>query len=137
MKDVRVKMRIILAVLTVVMIASCTRLTKEDYLSRYGRFVEKVQREHTTYTERDWLKADKNLNSINGILVGKYGPTLTAKDKITMAEYRIRYDYCRYSGKIVKGISDYIDNDLVDDLDVLIRTGLSDTIRNIFGTTNE
>jgi len=132
--------RIILVILATVVITSCNRMTKDDFLVRYERFIEKVQREHSTYTEKDWLMADKNLNKINSVLVNKFSSTLTSKDKISMAQYRIQYDYYRYSDTLKKGIAEYIDSDLVDDLDALIHNSkdfLSDTIKNLLDNTGE
>lgn len=116
------------------MVFSCA-VSKEDYLYNYERLVDEVRNHYATYTEKDWLKADKRFNRFNDILNRRFKNKLTPEERIRVFKARVIYDYYRYGGglldeinKITDGIKedmkDYTDNHLAEDIEFLREQGV-------------
>jgi len=118
------------AILAAILPTACVQLTKEDYLQRYKELVERVQENHKNWVEKDWQKADDEFSKINDILKKRFDSELTAEDKITMSLYSVRYNFYRNTGDLTKKITDYVENDLKNDVEDVIRKG-KDFLSNI------
>ena len=132
--------KLVLVIGIVFLFASCSRLTKEDYLFRYKYLVQKVKSEYTGYTERDWLRTDKALNHIEEVLNSRFKAKLTTEDRVTIGFYRLQYNSCRYKDSIKQTVDNYIDgiSDGIEEvrhgIDFLFQRGreiLSDSLERI------
>lgn len=78
-------------------ISSCSNMTKEQYLSEYKSFINSIKEDRNTYTEKDWQIPDKKFYQFSEVLYKKFENELMIEEKIVLAKYRIEYDVFRYS----------------------------------------
>ena len=48
---------------TLLLLAGCSDWSKEQYISNFTHFVDKVEANYASYTEEDWYKKDKEFDT--------------------------------------------------------------------------
>lgn len=128
--------RSFLTVLLFLVLFSCTAPdTKEEYLSQFGNFVEKVRDNKKNYTKSDWEWADKRFKKYRYDWYLKFKGHYTLKDQITIKGLILEYNSLKKNedfGQIVKQlfgkdlenvqkkIDEYAKKDMDKDLEELI-----------------
>lgn len=87
--------------------------SKEAYLERFEKFVERVEKNHYDYKKKDWEWADKQFEKYNTEWYDKYKEELSTEELIKEKALVVRY----YSLKSKKGLGKFL-NDLIKDIDV-------------------
>lgn len=54
---------------------------KEQYVSNFENFIEEFRKNHTTYTEEDWKKAEEQYTLLSETEFNKFKDDLTAEQK--------------------------------------------------------
>ena len=72
---------------------ACVPMSKESYLGKYDGFIEKTQRQHTTYSVADWAESDQTFEKLNGIWYTKFENELTIKDHLQISKLKIKYNF--------------------------------------------
>lgn len=73
-------------------ISSCTPFTREKYLEQYKLFMDQVTENSINYSEQDWRNADKKYARFNNEWYNKYKDDFTWKEKMLIADYKVRYN---------------------------------------------
>ena len=73
--------------------SSCSKMTKDKYMSEYGQFIQQINEKHTTFTAKDWQKADKNYKKYDEKLYNVFQNQLLFEDKLKITRYRIQYGF--------------------------------------------
>lgn len=120
----------------VVFMASCLAPTsKESYLAKFEKFVDRVEENHEKYNDKDWEWTDSQFNKFNGEWYLKYRNEFNLSDQIKIKSLIIRYH--SYKSKddvnevlkllfkedvddVRKKVEDYIDNDMDEDLEIIM-----------------
>jgi hypothetical protein len=109
--------------------------SKEDYLDKFERFIDRVEENHKKYTAKDWEWADGQFQKYNSDWYLKFRDEFTLQDQIKIKSLIIRYH--SYKNKedvnevlkqlfkedvddVRKKIQEYIDNDMDEDLEKII-----------------
>ncbi|WP_297086896.1 DUF6565 domain-containing protein [uncultured Draconibacterium sp.] len=125
-----------LFVFGLIYLLSCSQPTsKEDYLNKFSRFVQRVEENHKKYTTNDWEWADKKFERYNSEWYINYRNEFTFEDQIKIKGLIIKYHALKNKESIgdllhdlfkddVNNIGDkfqqYVDEDLDEDLDKII-----------------
>ncbi|MDX8341499.1 DUF6565 domain-containing protein [Draconibacterium sp. IB214405] len=125
----------ILIICFVALISCATPTTKEDYLERFERFVERVETNHHKYTRKDWEWANERFERYNSEWYLDYRDDFTVEDQIKIKGLIIKYHALKNKesvgdllrdlfkddvNKIGNKFQEYIDEDLDEDLDKII-----------------
>jgi hypothetical protein len=101
----------IFEVLTVLLLlSSCSPLTKEQYISDYRQFINEVKENKDTYSEEQWQKKDILFGKYSNTLFPKFESALTPEDKIILTKYHIEYDVYRYKNEAGKTLLDHFNS---------------------------
>ena len=122
---------------TILLITSCAPQTKEAYLRDYKGFILKVEKEHETYSDRDWNTSDRELKEFTGKLYSKFEKNLTWQEEILVKKYEFQYSFYKAKTdtktflkntddneeyqKLKEQLQYYIDNDMQKDIDELVK----------------
>lgn len=68
---------------------------KESYVRDFATFIEDVQKEADSYSEKDWKKADKKFEKFTGDIYKKFAEELTVEEKMEIAKYQTVYSALR------------------------------------------
>jgi hypothetical protein len=96
-------------VLFVFAIASCSNVTKEQYLSEYKDFIQQVKKDRQDYTTKNWEEMDRIHYKYCNELFKKHEMNFTAEEKILLAKYRLQYDVYRYKDEIKEAVLEIFD----------------------------
>lgn len=125
----------ILIICFVALSACAAPTTKEDYLDRFERFVERVENNHKKYTPKDWEWADERFERYNSDWYLDYRDDFTVEDQIKIKGLIIKYHALRNKesiGDLLRSlfkddanmigdkIQKYMDDDMDEDLDKII-----------------
>lgn len=117
------------------MLACSAPTSKEDYLDRFERFVERVDNNKNKYTQKDWEWADEKFEKYNTEWYLEYLDDFTVDDQIKIKGLIIKYHTLKNKesvgdllrnlfkddvNKIGDKVQKYIDEDLDEDLDKII-----------------
>lgn len=105
-----------LAVFLLVFFSSCAPFTKDAYLNRYMKFMEKVSSEYRVYDEKKWAKSDKKFEKLNNKWYERFKDELSVKEKILISGYKIKYS----SLKAISSFNKKLQSVIKDDLDIII-----------------
>jgi hypothetical protein len=94
--------------MTFLVILSCNKLTKEEYISQYKIFIGEIEENHQNYNEKDWQEKDKSFNGYSNDLYKIYEPEFSTEDKVLLAKYRIEYDIYRYNDEAKELLADIL-----------------------------
>jgi glycosidase len=89
--------------------ASCSNMTKRQYLSEYKDFIQQVKKDRQDYTTKNWEEMDKIHYKYCNELFKKYEMNFTAEEKILLAKYRLQYDVYRYKDEIKESLLEIFD----------------------------
>ena len=122
---------------SILLITSCAPQSKDAYLRDYKGFILKVEKEHETYTDRDWNTSDRELKEFTGKLYTKYEKELTWQEEILVKKYEFQYSFYKAKTdsktffkntddneeyqKLKEQLQYYIDNDMQKDIDELVK----------------
>ncbi|SET73086.1 hypothetical protein SAMN05444285_12157 [Draconibacterium orientale] len=110
-------------------------ISKEDYLDRFERFVERVENNHKKYGKKDWEWADEKFEKYNWEWYLEYRDDFTIEDQLKIKGLIIKYHALKNKtsvgdmlrdlfkddvNKIGDKIEKYVDEDLDEDLDKII-----------------
>ena len=128
--------KLIAIIILMASLFSCsTPLTKESYVEKFESFIEKISNEHSSFTKRDWQKADEKFDKFDNEWYKKFEEELTWKEYLTVKKLKTQYYY--YSGKesaktywnkylkddyteLRKELEYYIENDMDEDVDAVM-----------------
>lgn len=117
------------------MLACSAPTSKEDYLDRFERFVERVDNNKNKYTQKDWEWADEKFEKYNSEWYLEYRDDFSVEDQIKIKGLIIKYHALKNKecvgdmlrdlfkedvNKIGNKIQQYIDKDFDEDLDKII-----------------
>jgi len=104
----------ILVVGLVVLMVSCLAPnSKEAYLEKFGRFVNRVEQNHKKYTDKDWEWADGQFQKYNTEWYLKFKDEYTLQDQLKIKGLIIRF----YSYKNNEEINEVLNNLFKEDVD--------------------
>lgn len=119
-----------------VMVASClTPTSKEDYLEKFEKFVNRVEENHKHYNAKDWDWADSQFKKYNKEWYPDFKDEFTLEDQIKIKAFIIEYhsyknkqglgdllrDLFRDDANEIGGkVEEYIDEDFDEDLEKII-----------------
>lgn len=122
---------------SILLVTSCAPQSKEAYLLDYKGFILKVEKEHESYTDRDWNTADIKSNVFTGKMYSKFEKDLTWQEEILVKKYQIQYSFYKTKNdtevffenpddneeyqKLKEQLQYYIDNDMQKDVDELLK----------------
>ncbi|MEN8115623.1 MAG: DUF6565 domain-containing protein [Bacteroidota bacterium] len=125
----------LLVVIAVFMVSCGEPASKESYLERFDKFVNRVENNHENYTQKDWEWADTQFEKYNSEWYLKFRDEFTLKDQIKIKGLIIEYHSYKNNEdvdemlkelfkddveNIREKVEEYIDNDMEEDLDKLI-----------------
>lgn len=117
-----------------VLLLSCAPTSKEDYISDYKEFINKVSDEYKTYNDNDWNRAERKLDKFSGEWYDKFSKELSAKEKIVVAGYKAKFKYLYALGKsgdTLNDIVDSFDGDDTSEFEKYIENDLKDDVNNV------
>lgn len=109
--------------------------TKESYLEKFGKFIERVEQNHKNYNKKDWNCADSQFEKYNNNWYLKFKGEYTLNDQIIIKSLVLKYNSYKSNEDFkqilkdlfeddvdeMKGkLENYIDKNLDEDLDKLI-----------------
>jgi len=115
-------------------ISSCTMppMTKEAYMEKYEAFINNVERNHKSFSDKDWKKKDELYEKFNGKWYSKFKDDFTVADGIRIYSYKAKYNLYQKKQQaasvinalfdafnaddLKKQLKNYVDNDMKDDL---------------------
>ena len=120
----------------VILVVSCLKPnSKEAYLEKFERFINRVETNHKKYTKKDWEWTDSQFKKYNGGWYLKFSDEFTLSDQIKIKSLIIRYYSYRNKDDVSEVLTqlfkedvdelrntlkEYIENDMDDDLEKLI-----------------
>lgn len=120
----------------VVFMAGClSPSSKESYIEKFERFVDRVEQNHKKYNNKDWQWADSQFQKYNDDWYLKFGDEFTVSDQIKIKSLIIRYhsyknkeDISELLKQLFKDdvddarekVEEYIENDMDEHIDILI-----------------
>ena len=85
---------ILLFIIGVILITACTRpYSKESYLEEYKEFIQKVEKNYSDYSEKDWIKSDNKYKIFNEKWYKIFSNDLTWKEEILITRYSFNYKF--------------------------------------------
>jgi len=108
---------------------------KEDYLTRFEKFIDRVEQNHKEYNKNDWEWADTQFEKYNKTWYLKFKGDYTLEDQIKIKGLILKYNAIKNDEdfeKIIKElfeedvdeikekVENYLDNDMDEDLEKLI-----------------
>lgn len=87
------------------LVVSCGSYTKENYLSDFSSFIEDVKTNNSSYSESDWIDAEKLYNDYSDIQYEKFKPELTTEEMLTIGKLKGTYTAL----KVKKGANELFD----------------------------
>ena len=120
----------------VLFLVSCLNPTsKESYIEKFERFVDRVEQNHTKYNDKDWEWSDSQFKKYNKDWYLKFSDEFTLSDQIKIKSLIIRYH--SYKNKedisevlkqlfkediddVQKKVEEYFENDMEEDLGTII-----------------
>jgi hypothetical protein len=108
---------------------------KEEYLSRFEAFVNRVEENHEKYNKKDWEWANSQFEKYNQDWYLKFKGDYTLEEQIKIKGLILKYNTLKNEediGKVIKElfeddideikqkVKEYIDNDMDEDLDKLL-----------------
>lgn len=109
--------------------------TKESYLIKFEKFVERIEQNHENYNKKDWNWADSQFEKYRDHWYKKFKGEYTLKDQLKIKGLILKYKSLKEDqdfGEVLRElfnddvediqgkIEEYIDNDMDEDLDKLI-----------------
>ncbi len=124
---------LLVIILVVVAIWRLLPSNKEQYIRKYERFVDQVEKDHESYSEKDWRWSDRRFKKFNSDWYKLYEDNLTAGEKLKVKALAVRYhsfkgekELTKYREllkkdveEIRKKVEDYVENDATEDLEKL------------------
>ena len=120
--------------ITVFAVSCLTPMSKESYLDGFEKFVDRVEKNHKKYTQKDWEWADAQFQKYNGHWYEKFSDELELTHQIRLKSYIIRYYSYQNKEEISEvlkqlfnedvdevraKVEEYICNDLEEDIELL------------------
>jgi hypothetical protein len=117
------------------MVSCLSPNSKEAYLEKFERFVNRVEQNHKKYTKKDWEWTDSQFKKYNGEWYLEFSDEFTLSDQIKIKSLIIRYYSYRNKedvsevlkqlfkedvDEVRNTLKEYIENDMDDDLEKLI-----------------
>lgn len=122
--------------ISMLLITSCSPQSKGAYLSAYKGFILKVDKEHESYSDKDWKSVDSEFNKFTGKLYTKFEKQLTWQEEILIKKYQVQYNLYKLSSgskesfdiennenyqKKKKELEYYYENNMQDDIDSFMK----------------
>jgi len=82
---------------------SCESYQRNNYISKFDYFIDKVEKRSSTYNEKDWQDADSEFKNLNDIEYEKFKNNLTNEQNSKINDLKGKYLAIR----IKQGIKDY------------------------------
>lgn len=89
-----------------ILVWSCAPSTKEEYLDSYARFMDKVSKRYSEFTDSDWSDAEETLNKFKGEYYKLFESELTATEKLSIVGHEMKFAYYQ----VVDEAKDYVDS---------------------------
>lgn len=102
---------IILSVLALVVVSCLNPTSKEDYLEKFEKFVNRVEENHKHYNSKDWEWADTQFEKYNTEWYLDFKEDFTLEDQIKIKALIIKY----HSYKNKQGLGDLLRDLFRDD----------------------
>jgi len=114
--------------------------SKESYLENFEKFIDRVEKEHHEYNEKDWKWTDKQFQKFSEEWYDEYRNELTFQEKLQVKMMILKYKAFRGEEELDSGIKrflredtkelkeeieEYIENDAEEDLQK-IREGMEE-----------
>ena len=96
------------------LIFSCAPQTKESYLEDFKEFMNEVEQNHSSYTEKDWLSIDKKYEKFTNEWYKKFEDDFTWKEQLIIGKYQIQYNMYRVGDESKKMIHELFGQDIDD-----------------------
>lgn len=94
------------------LVSSCMVPTsKETYINRFEKFVERIEKEHEKYESKDWKWADSQFEKFSEEWYDIYREELSLREKLQVQTLVIRYETLRGRDKTEKRIREYLKED--------------------------
>lgn len=125
---------ILASCLAILMVSCLTPKSKETYLEKFERFVERVEQNHKKYNAKDWEWANSQFDKYNHDWYLKFTDEFTLEDQLKIKSLIIRYHSYKNKqgiGEMLRDlfkddvnemgdkIEEYIDSDMDEDLEML------------------
>lgn len=97
----------------------CAPANKDKYMKRYRDFIDEVAENYQTYSASQWEKAAEKHNEFSGKWYSKFESQLSAKEKVLVAGYSVKYNYYyarSQSNDVMDGIIELIDGENMQQL---------------------
>lgn len=105
-----------LLLLNITTMISCSKpISKEKYLEKYKSFIEEINTDYKTFSEKQWTKAEEKYNKFNTEWYQKFENELSFKEKLTVYKYQYQFN----SIKLKSGFEQMYDKHLKDDFTIL------------------
>lgn len=134
--------------LTAINVSCSAPKTKGAYLDEFETFMVEVEENHYDFTNRQWEEYDEKYEKFTGEWQLKFQEEFTVYDELKVRRYILQYNYYKQKislfelfeiskedietlkTEIQSKVEFYIENDMEDDLDLLIKEAkeISDTL---------
>lgn len=103
---------LVVAAFIVLFVSSCIiPSNKETYISRFEKFVERIEKEHDNYNGKDWKWADSQFEKFSGEWYDEYRGEFTLKEKLKVQLLIVRYEAARGRDNTEKRMREYLKED--------------------------
>jgi hypothetical protein len=122
-------------VISVIMFSCVVPASKESYLKKFEKFVERVEKNHENFNKKDWKWADVTFGKFTNEWYREYKNKLTPEEELKVIALKLKYQSYKQpdviqeilrdlkvnSSEIKEKINQYIDKDLDNDVDQIIK----------------
>ena len=106
--DFRLKMALVL----LLVVNSCmVPVSKKSYIGQFEKFVDRIEKEHEKYEEKDWKWADSQFEKFSGKWYDDYRDELSLSEKLHVQTLVVRYEILRGRDKTKKQFRKYLRED--------------------------
>ncbi|MFW6309620.1 MAG: DUF6565 domain-containing protein [Prolixibacteraceae bacterium] len=131
----KVHLPVIITVTLCLFLSSCLLLAdKKTYISRFEKFVDRVEKEHEKYDKRDWEWADSQFEKFSETWYEEYRDELTLKEKLKVQMLIVHYESIRGRNKTEKRIREYLKEDaeeLKEKMDEYLKEDAGEDLRKL------
>ena len=99
---------------------SCESYQRNNYVSNFDHFIDKIENKYAAYNDKDWQDADNEFNHLSEIEYDKFKNNLTEEQNSKINDLKGKY----YAIRIKQGIKDF-------------GKGLKNSLEQINSTTKE
>jgi hypothetical protein len=105
-----------LSFILILSITGCSYYSKESYLKGFEEFIADVSQNHKSYDDKKWEKQTARYEKFAGGWYEKFKDDFTAKEKITITSYKVKFNYFKKTDQVSSAIDSLLEAFDVDDI---------------------